>query len=70
MEIKKLGDIHEVTFTYSGKDYGQWVLLMSDEHYDSRDCDRKLLKKHLIFSWSGQMNLIMNITNFIKSCKS
>ena len=47
MEIKKLGDIHEVTFTYGGgSDYGQWVLLMSDEHYDSKDCDRKLLKKH------------------------
>ena len=47
MEITKIGDIHEVNFTYGGiKDYGQWVLLMSDEHYDSINCDRKLLKKH------------------------
>ena len=46
MEVKQLGDIHEITFTYGGKNYGQWVLLMSDEHYDSINCDRKLLKKH------------------------
>ena len=24
----------------------QWVLLMSDEHYDSKHCNRELLKKH------------------------
>ena len=46
MKITKVGDIHEVKFTYSGSNYNQWVLLMSDEHYDSMNCDRKLLKRH------------------------
>ena len=47
MIITKKGDIHEVTFEYSGgQDYEQWVLLMSDEHYDSPNCDRALLRKH------------------------
>ncbi len=46
MEITKVGDIHEVKFTYSGSNYNQWVLLMSDEHYDSMNCDRNLLKRH------------------------
>lgn len=47
MDIIKKGDIHEVSFDYrSQKDWGQWVLLMSDEHYDSPNCDRKLLKRH------------------------
>lgn len=29
---------------YSG--WEKWVLLMSDEHFDSKKCDRRLLKKH------------------------
>ena len=47
MRITKVGDIHEVSFEYSGgQNYEQWILLMSDEHFDSIDCDRALLKKH------------------------
>ena len=46
MNIIKKGDIFECKFDYSGERYEQWVLLMSDEHFDSIDCDRKLLKKH------------------------
>jgi len=46
MEIKKLGNIHEIKFEYSGENWEQWVLLMSDEHYDSPTCDRKLLRRH------------------------
>ena len=47
MEIIKKGDIYECQFTYQSKtDWEQWVLLMSDEHYDSPACDRSLLKKH------------------------
>jgi predicted phosphodiesterase len=29
---------------YSG--WEKWILLMSDEHFDSKKCDRKLLKRH------------------------
>jgi hypothetical protein len=46
MEIYKKGDIFECQFTYSGEKWEQWVLLMSDEHFDSPDCDRSLLKRH------------------------
>ena len=47
MQIYKKGDIHECQFTYSGgQSYEQWVLLMSDEHFDSPTCDRTLLRKH------------------------
>jgi len=46
MEITKKGDIHEISMDYSGKKWEQWVLLMSDEHFDSPDCDRNLLRKH------------------------
>lgn len=47
MEIIKKGDIFECQFTFRQRnDWEQWVLLMSDEHYDSLHCDRSLLKKH------------------------
>lgn len=46
MEIIKKGDIFECQFTYRGEKWEQWVLLMSDEHYDSPHCDRSLLRKH------------------------
>jgi hypothetical protein len=46
MNITKKGDIHEVTFEYSGENWNQWVLLMTDEHYDSALCDRSLLRRH------------------------
>lgn len=46
MDIIKKGDIFECQFTYSGENWEQWVLLMSDEHYDSKYCDRNLLKRH------------------------
>jgi hypothetical protein len=46
MEIIKKGDIFECQFEYSGDNWEQWVLLASDIHYDSRVCDRSLLKKH------------------------
>jgi len=46
MQIYKKGDIHEVQFTYSGENWEQYVLLMSDEHFDSPTCDRSLLKRH------------------------
>lgn len=46
MNIIKKGDIFECQFTYGNSDWEQWVLLMSDEHFDSPDCERALLKKH------------------------
>jgi len=47
MEVIKKGDIFEFNFEYSGgQKWEQWVLLMSDEHFDSVYCDRALLKKH------------------------
>ncbi|MBT7082553.1 MAG: hypothetical protein HN929_14025 [Chloroflexi bacterium] len=46
MNIYKKGDIFECQFEYSGEGWEQWVLLMSDEHFDSPDCDRSLLKRH------------------------
>ena len=46
MKIEKTGDIYEVSFDYKAGQNQFWVLLMSDEHYDSIDCDRKLLKRH------------------------
>jgi hypothetical protein len=32
--------------TQRTKDWEQWVLLISDEHFDSIHCDRQLLKRH------------------------
>ena len=46
MNAIKKGDIYEFQFQYGGENWEQWVLLMSDEHYDSKFCDRKLLKRH------------------------
>jgi len=46
MEIYKKGDIFECQSSYVGDEWEQWVLLTSDIHFDSRVCDRSLLKKH------------------------
>jgi len=43
MKFKKLSD--RVLDVYVNK--GQWVLQISDVHYDSQYCDRNLLTKHL-----------------------
>jgi hypothetical protein len=43
IEIKN--DALTIRMTYGAK-WEQWFLMMSDEHYDSRHCDRKLLKRH------------------------
>jgi len=52
MEIKKLGNIHEIKFEYSGSDWEQWIFLLSDIHYDSKDCDREMLKRDLDYAQS------------------
>jgi len=46
MEVKKLGDIYEFCFEYSGENWEQFIYLSSDIHYDSVHCDRQLLKSH------------------------
>jgi len=47
VDPEKKNDIDIFRIKYnSNKDWEQWVLLMSDEHFDSKHCDRKLLKKH------------------------
>ena len=48
IKVEKLNDIHSLRVVYNQTDkWEQWVLLMSDVHFDSPKCDRKLLKKHL-----------------------
>ena len=43
-------NVHTVTFTepFRNKDWEQWVLNISDVHFDSVLCDRKLLLRHLV----------------------
>jgi hypothetical protein len=43
---KKSANVHCLTFDGIAAGWEQWVLLMSDEHWDNVDCDRSLLKKH------------------------
>lgn len=45
VETKNDIDLFRIKYK-TNKEWEQWVLLMSDEHFDSKDCDRKLLKKH------------------------
>ena len=45
MEISVKNDALLIKDTYK-KGWELWVLLMSDEHFDSKKCDRKLLKHH------------------------
>ena len=45
MVIERINDALVIRMTHSG-DFEQWFLLMSDEHYDSKHCDRELLKIH------------------------
>ena len=48
MIFEKQNDIFTARDALKRKDGEQkWVLLISDIHYDSAKCDRKLLKKHL-----------------------
>ena len=48
VKVENLNDIHSLRINYErNKKWGQWILLMSDVHFDSVKCDRKLLKKHL-----------------------
>lgn len=45
--VKKKNDIFEYKINYkASKNWEKWVLCLSDIHYDSKHCDRKLLKKH------------------------
>ena len=45
IETKNDIDVFRIKYNQT-KEWEQWVLLTSDEHFDSKDCDRKLLKKH------------------------
>ena len=45
VKLEKKNDAYTVRMQYSAG-FEQWFLLMSDEHYDSKHCDRKLLTKH------------------------
>lgn len=45
IETKNDIDVFRIKYRLN-KDWEQWVLMTSDEHFDSKDCDRKLLKKH------------------------
>lgn len=48
IKVEKLNDIHSLRITYNKTSkWEQWVLLMSDVHFDSPKCDRNLFKKHL-----------------------
>lgn len=48
VKVENLNDIYSLRINYErNKKWGQWILLMSDVHFDSVKCDRKLLKKHL-----------------------
>lgn len=47
IKIETKNDIDLFRIKYRpNKEWEQWVLLVSDEHFDSKDCDRKLLKRH------------------------
>ena len=47
MNISRANDIHVIDAEYKKRaKWEQWFLLMSDEHYDAIECDRKLLRKH------------------------
>ena len=41
-------NVHEFIFNVSSSSWSQETLLMSDIHFDSKKCDKKLLKKHLL----------------------
>jgi len=45
INFEKKNDAFTVRMNYKAN-WEQWFLLMSDEHYDSKHCDRKLLTKH------------------------
>jgi len=48
VKFEKTGDIYTAKINVErNKNWENWVLLMSDIHFDSKFCDRKLLKKHL-----------------------
>jgi hypothetical protein len=50
MIVKELSEnVHrvEIRAKYRRKDWEQWMLLLSDLHFDNPKCDRKLLFRHL-----------------------
>jgi hypothetical protein len=48
VKVEKLNDIHSLRVDYiRNSKWEKWVLLVSDVHFDSVKCDRKLFKKHL-----------------------
>lgn len=45
--IEKLGNqVHRLTFAGMRSGDERWALLMSDEHWDNKECDRALLTRH------------------------
>jgi hypothetical protein len=40
-------NVHEISTTYTGRDWEQWILLQTDEHFDNACCDRELYRQHL-----------------------
>ena len=43
--IEHSRNVHQIKFKYT-KDWSQYFFFCSDNHWDSKDCDRELLKKH------------------------
>lgn len=44
---QKRPNVHYVNYDKVGSGWEGWALLISDVHFDSKNCNRKLLKKHL-----------------------
>lgn len=59
MELSKLGDIYEMSFEGNGSEWDQWVLLLSDVHFDSTVCDRDLLREHLLQARSRKADVLI-----------
>ena len=48
VEVRRMAEKVVCTeFMGGGNEWSQSILLASDQHFDSADCDRDLLKKHL-----------------------
>lgn len=59
MQIEKKNDIDIFRIKYTpNKKWSQKFLLMSDQHYDSKYCDRKLLKKHLDYAVENDATIL------------
>ena len=49
VEVRRMAEKVVCTeFMGGGNDWSQSILLSADQHFDSTDCDRDLLKKHLV----------------------